>query len=166
MNAKSNLRKSRTSGNVLVSLFQPALPWSLMCGLILFSLLCTLAGSGRILNFAFPAGSFLIGILFYVRYPILYIGFTWWLWFLAPFVRRLADFSSSFSDPSPILLSPFLVTFISALTLWRSLPKLKLQNTLPFVLPIVGISYGFTIGLLNHSPVGLLIAFLDWSKRQ
>jgi len=57
-----------------------------------FAALCVLVGAGGILRLAFPIGSFGVGTFLYLRYPVLYIGFTWWR-FLTP-CRRLIDYQS------------------------------------------------------------------------
>ena len=144
------------------SWFKPTKAWGMIISLIIFTILCLVAGGGAILNLLFPLGSFAIGIYLYFSCPLLYIGFTWWLWFLTPFVRRLVDYQAGFTDPSPVLLSPILVTFITVNSLWRNLPKAYNQKTLPFVLSMVGVIYGFVIGIFNRATVPLFIGLLDW----
>jgi hypothetical protein len=141
---------------------QPAHGWIAILGFILISTLCILAGLGNIFNLLFPVGALGVGVFLYFRYPILYLGFTWWLWFLTPFIRRISDYRSSFTDPSPILLAPFLVTFVSSITLWRNLSKLYQQGGFPYIISLLAVLYGFLIGLINRSPVRVGIALLDW----
>lgn len=141
---------------------QPAQAWMAILGFIIFSALCSLAGLGKILNLAFPAGAFAVAIFLYVRYPVLYIGFTWWIWFITPLIRRLADYRSGFTDPSPILLTPYLVILVTLATLWQHLPKTHREGGLPFVLTFAGVFYGFLVGLIQASPVTVTIAFLEW----
>ncbi|MGB3533143.1 MAG: O-antigen ligase domain-containing protein [Microcoleaceae cyanobacterium] len=141
---------------------QPALAWTAILGLIFITTLCIMAGLGKILNLLFPAGALGVGVFLYFRYPLLYLGFTWWLWFLTPFIRRLSDYRSSYTEPSPILLAPFLVTFVSSITLWRHLPKLNQKGGFPYILSLLAVLYGFLVGLINRSPVKVGIALLDW----
>lgn len=145
------------------SLFHQSTPygWIVISGLVLLSSVSLLAG-GKILNLVFPAGALLVGGFLYVRYPVLYVGFTWWIWFLSPLVRRLADYRGSFTDPSPILLAPYLVTLFSLITVLRHLPTLKRQGGLPFLLSLIGIFYSFLIGIINVPPASVLKSFLDW----
>ncbi|HBL14165.1 MAG TPA: glucose-6-phosphate isomerase [Cyanobacteria bacterium UBA11162] len=144
------------------SSLQPAPAWTAILGLIFFSAACIVLGAGKILNLAFPLGAFTVGVLLYFRYPILYLGFTWWIWFLTPLIRRLADYRGDFTNPSPILLAPYLVTLLTLVTLWRYLPKADRQAGLPFILSLVGVFYGFLIGLIQVQPVAVCIALLDW----
>lgn len=128
---------------------QPAPAWIAILSLIFFSLLCILAGAASILRLVFPAGAFVVGVFLYRRYPLLYLGFTWWLWFLTPWVRRLIDYRSSFVDPSTVLLAPFLVTLVTLATFLRHFPKSYRQEGLPFVLALSGVVYSVLLGLVN-----------------
>lgn len=146
----------------LSNLFKPAPAWVAILGLALFSILCILVRAGGILRLAFPAGCFLVGVFLYWRYPLLYIGFTWWIWFLAAFVRRLIDVQAGWLDPNPVLLAPFLVTIVSLATLAKQLPKATKGSGLPFVLCMMGVIYGLLVGLINFSPQTVLVALLGW----
>ncbi|MBD2184483.1 O-antigen ligase domain-containing protein [Aerosakkonema funiforme] len=141
---------------------QPAQAWMVIIGLILFTALCILVRAGRIVNLTFPAGTFAVGLFLYLRYPILYLGFTWWIWFLTPWVRRLADYQSGWTDPSPILLSPYLVTLVTIITFVRYLPKSYQQGGLPFILCVFGSFYGFLVGVVNASIAGAILSYLGW----
>ncbi len=136
--------------------------WVAILGLVIFSTTCIMAGLSQILNFAFPVATFGIGILFYRRYPILYIGFTWWIWFLTPLIRRLVDYHSNFTDPSPILLAPYLTTMASLITVWKYLPKVYDKQGLPFVLALIGVIYGLFVGLIYRQTVQVFISLLEW----
>jgi hypothetical protein len=141
---------------------QSKLAWMAILGLLLFTILCLLAGLGKILNILFPAGSLAVGVFLYLRYPILYVGFTWWVFFLTPFVRRVADYRSGFTDPSPILLAPLLVAMVTLVTFYRNLPKAHYQGSLPFVLSSIGVFYGFLVGLIKGSPAPAIISLMVW----
>jgi hypothetical protein len=131
-------------------------------GLFLFTTLCVLAGLGKILNLLFPVGCFAVAVFLYLQYPILYVSFTWWVFFLTPFIRRVADFRSGFTDPSPMLLAPPLVAMVTVVTFYRNLPKANEQGGLPFVLSAMAVFYGFLIGLINGSPVSAITSFMIW----
>lgn len=141
---------------------QPAIAWMTILGFVSFSGLCLLPSMGRVFNFAFPALALAIGVFLYLRYPILYVGFTWWMWFLTPLVRRISDYRSGFHEPSPILLAPYLVTFVSIAAFLQYIPKLKRQGGLPFILSFVGVFYGFLVGLIKSSPVSVTVNLLEW----
>ena len=142
---------------------QPALPWVAILGLVAFTALCFVVHAGSLIRIAFPVGSLLIGILLYRRYPVLYVGFTWWLWFLSAWVRRLIDYQSGWSEQSIVLLTPYLVTLVSFATFFRYMPKLYRQDGLPFLLSYTSVFYGLVIGLIN-SKFGLSSEVIDFGK--
>lgn len=142
--------------------FQPAICWIAIAGFIGLSALCAFLGLGKIVNLLFPAGAVSVGLLLYFRAPLLYLGFTWWIWFLSPLFRRYVDYRSSYTEPSPILLAPFLVTLITLITVFQSIPKAKQQDTLPFILALVGLLYGYLVGALLSSPVSATVKVLEW----
>ncbi len=135
-------------GNFRLSL-QPAPAWTAILALAIFTLLGSLAGASSIMRLAFPLGAFVVGVFLYRRYPILYLGFTWWLWFLTALVRRIIDLRGGWAEPSPVLLAPFLVTLVTVVTLLRYLPKSYRMGGLPFVLSLTGVVYAVLIGLIN-----------------
>ena len=137
-------------------------PWLLIGSLIAFTVLCLVAKGAIVLRFAFPVGSLAVGTMLFFRYPMFYIGFTWWLWFLAAFVRRLIDWEIGWLDPNPILLAPFLVTALSILTLLIQLPKAIGGNGLPFILSAIAVFYGTFIGLMSYPFNTVVVAMLNW----
>ncbi|VEP15939.1 O-antigen ligase like membrane family protein [Hyella patelloides LEGE 07179] len=155
----SNYTSKKTPWNL-----EPAPAWTAMIGIIVLGLIGAVPGLGRVVTLFFPVASLVVGFFLYSRYPILYLGYTWWLWFLTPFVRRLADFGSGYTEPSPILLSPFLVTALCFITLFKQLPKLNSQGKLgtPFVLAFIGLFYSLLVGIIYREPTKLVIATLEW----
>lgn len=141
---------------------QPAAGWTAILGLSFFTIMLILAGGGKILNVAFPAGAFIVGAFLYFRYPSLYLSYTWWMFFLTPLVRRLADYRSGFTNPSPILVAPFLVALVTLVNLWQNFPKSHRLGAMPFILSIIGVFYGSCIGLILNPPMKLAIGFLNW----
>ncbi len=142
-------------------LLKPALAWLPILGFILLSALCVAVNLGSLLNLLFPAGAFAISIFLYWRYPLVYVSFTWWLWFLSAWVRRLADFrGAGWTDPSPILLAPFLATLVSAITFWRCFQRPDVG--LPFLLCTVSVVYAFLVGILLNPPQSAVLGLIGW----
>lgn len=133
-----------------------------MLGLALITVAAIAVGAGSILRYVFPAGALAVGFFLYLRYPLIYVSYTWWIWFLTPFVRRLADWKSSYQEPSTILLAPYLVTFIVILNFIQEIPKAPKQGSLPFILSAIGILYALMIGYVNLSPAELVVPLLNW----
>ena len=135
--------------------------WAAILGLVVLTALA-MVGAGGILRPLITLGSFAVGVFLYRRYPLLYMGFAWWLWLLAPFVARVIDYRSGFDPLRLVLLSQYLVTLLTLHTFLKHLPKASRQDGLPFVLAFVGVVYGFLVGLINTSPITAFRGLLDW----
>jgi len=146
------------------SFFEPKPAWQAIMGLI-FTIILLLPTVPQLLIPLFPLGSVAVGIFLYRRHPILYVGFTWWIWFVGIFVRRLIDFRCGFITPWPYALTPILVTSITIATVARYLPKIYQKQGLPFFLCIFAVVYGFVIGLIQQSVTDYdreIIILLTW----
>ena len=142
-------------------LLQPAIAWIPILALVVLTALCVAAGLGGLLNLLFPAGAFVVAIVLYWRYPVIYVSFAWWLWLITPWVRRMADFNGSgWTDPSPILLTPLLVSFVSGFALIKG--QVRLANALPFLLCAISVAYGLLVGLVINEPQAAVLAFINW----
>jgi hypothetical protein len=129
---------------------EPAPAWTAILGLIILILIPLIVKVGIIAWLVYYLGSFIVGVFLYQRYPILYVGFTWWLWFIGPFVKRLIDYQSSFVMPGAWILIPALVTSISLATLVRHLPRSNKQGGFPFILVSGAVFYGFLIEIIKQ----------------
>lgn len=129
---------------------QPKPAWMAILGLISLIFLAFLARVSLLAYLIYYFGSFTVGIFLYQRYPILYIGFTWWLWFVGPSVKRIIDYQAGYVTPGSWNLIPSLVTFVSFATLVRYLPHAHKLGGLPFILAIGAVFYGFAIELIQQ----------------
>ena len=139
-------------------------------GLFFVVLVGLIVGAAPVISLLFPLGSLAVGIFLYLKYPILYVGFTWWLWFLSPIIKRLIDYRSGYPTFGNLTLSASLVTSISLVALWKHFPK-YLTNSynrdgLPFILCGGSIVYAFVIGLIRQTiPLELrdiLFSLMGW----
>jgi hypothetical protein len=147
-----------------LAFLQPAGAWVPLGSFIFLTIvmLFTGAGGAKVLTYFFPAGAALLSQWLYRRYPVMHVSFVWWLCFLSPLVRRVADFrTGGFTDPSPILLAPFLASMVILQGLVHHLPRSHKLGIMPFVLAIAGIIYGYLVGVVTQgftaSTVGLLV---------
>jgi hypothetical protein len=139
-------------------------------GLIIFpvlyfgitALIAFIPGLGKVLNIGFPIYSFILACVLYVRSPAQYVGFMWWMWFFTPLIRRIADYRSGFTEPSPMLLAPYLVSLVTLLPLYRNLAKSSKLNVTPFIPAVVAVIYGCFVGLLNRPVFIVLRETMDW----
>lgn len=132
-----------------------------MIGFYLITALAIGVGGAKFLNLLFPFGSLAIAVLLYFRFPLLYVGFTWWLWFISPLIRRLVDYRTGYTEPSPILLAPLFVTFLTVLTLVRYVPRLIRSYGLPFILSVASILFCLFLGFLQFSTNRVIENFLE-----
>lgn len=146
----------------IYQILTPFPAWVAIITFCLISALMGIVGVGKVANILFPAGAVSVGLFLYSRYPVMYVGFTWWIWFLAPFMRRLVDFRSGFSDPSLILLTPYLVTLLSVLTFFKLIPRAVQIGAEPFVLSAAATIYAYLVALNKSSYVAASIGMLDW----
>ncbi|MFH7030257.1 MAG: O-antigen ligase domain-containing protein [Heteroscytonema crispum UTEX LB 1556] len=140
----------------------PLLGWLAISAVILFTIVGIAGGAGGILRQVFPLLCFAVGVFLYARYPTLYIGFTWWLWFLIALIRRVIDYRSGWDLQGIILVTPYLVTLITFVTFVRYLPKSIPMGGLPFILAIFSVIYGFLVGLISFAPIVVFRTLLDW----
>ncbi|MGB3681949.1 MAG: hypothetical protein WA990_05630 [Rubrobacteraceae bacterium] len=114
------------------------------------------------LEYAYLAAALVLGTLLYWRRPGLYIGFTWWVWFLTPEVRRLVDYVSGWDPVNPIMLAPYLVSGLTFFTLVHHLPKLQLKRFFPFVLIFLGLFYAFAVGIYRGGVSSATYQLVEW----
>ncbi|MGD1867199.1 MAG: O-antigen ligase family protein [Phormidesmis sp.] len=139
---------------------KPATGWTVIALFIVINSL-TLIGAPSLLNLSFLATAAIVGAFLYFKHPLLYIGFSWWLWFLSPFVRRLTDYYSGYTNPSPIILTPYVVSLISGLEL-RKMKASKNSIEICFFMSIAGTVYALLIGLIKASYISAMTTSLEW----
>ncbi len=142
---------------------EPAAAWTIILTFLLVTSVCIVAHLGSVLRFTYPAGALIVAFLLHQKYPVLYLGFSLWLWFLTPFVSRLSDFyAGQFDETRLVLLAPYLAVLVILPSLLRQLPKLYKGDTLPYGFVLVGIAYSFCIGAVNGNLFSVAKTGLDW----
>ena len=141
---------------------RPTPAWKAILSLICFLSLCLIAGLGKMLILLFPISSLVVGIFLYFHAPTLYVGFTLWMWFLGPVIRRLIDYQSGYFTPGPWTFTALLVTSISFFTFIQELPKTHHRSNLPFMLCFGTLFYSVLIGLIQNPIDETIVNFLAW----
>jgi hypothetical protein len=132
-------------------------------GAFVFMTIVGTLGAAKVMNYLFPVSSFLLSFFLFHRYPIFFNSFVWWLFFLSPLIRRIVDYKSVFTNPSPVLLAPILAVLVILPSFIKCFPKAGRDGTVPFAVAASGITYGLLIGYLNHVPLNkLIIGTLGW----
>lgn len=124
--------------------------------------LCIAGGQAGVLRIVFPLLSVVAGAFLLWRSKPAYVELVCWLWFLTPFLGRMADFQGGWSPASAVELAPYVAAGISALPLLASLGSLGSRKTLPYVCAMVAILYGLILGLATLPLFNVLRALLNW----
>ncbi len=138
--------------------------WKIISAFGLFVSLLFLLGLGKLLILLFPAGAILVGLCLYFNAPELYIGYTLWMWFLNPLVRRLIDYQSGYYTPGGLYTTAQFVAFIAVISFIKKIPYSYKRSGLPFVLCAGVISFAALSGLAQQTLGNLLIItdILNW----
>ena len=115
-----------------------------------------------LIQFLYPVSALATAALLLWRKPALYVGFMWWVWFLTPAVRRLVDLHIGYTDASPVMLAPFLVTGAALGAVLPRLADLPRAYRLPFAFTAGGLLYAYAVGLLYNGPVAATFDLLTW----
>lgn len=136
--------------------------WVIIFSFILFISTCYFVGAANLLRIIFPVSALLVGIFLYLRHSILYLGFTWWIWFITPLLARLIDYRVGWDPTRQILVAPYLVVLITTASIIKNLPRALKEGGLPFILALIAVIYGLLVGLLYNQPISVIRGFLDW----
>jgi hypothetical protein len=104
----------------------------------------------------------LVALFLYWRKPMAYVSFTLWVWFLVPLVRRLIDWKIGWAEPNYVLLTPLLVSSVSALAFLVPNRNRPMRILPTFFLCTLAIIYGFAIGLLTHPSAEAVYGLFNW----
>jgi hypothetical protein len=137
--------------------------WAAIAALTSLVAVSLLLKQGGILNVFFPALALAVGAYLFVVDPPLHLGFTWWLFFLTPEVRRLIDQQSQWTPTSPVMLAPYLVAGLTCFTTIRHFPVLRFKIYFGFVPILLALVYAALVGAANTSPAAASFALLNWA---
>jgi hypothetical protein len=136
--------------------------WALILVLCSTATFLVLIGRGGLLNLTFPALATGVGLYLFSTNRALFLGFSWWLWFLTPEVRRFADFQGGYNAISPIMVTPLLVSGLTFFTLCAHAPQLRVRTLAGFIPVIIAIFYGTIVGIITTGLVVALYSLLIW----
>ncbi|WP_347555464.1 glucose-6-phosphate isomerase [Robbsia sp. KACC 23696] len=137
--------------------------WALPVAQIVITLLLIVAHQGTLLEFVFPLMSVGIGAWFLKRYPVYYVGYSWWLWFASSEIRRLTDFfHGTFNPTSPIQVAPLAVAMLALFSLMRHGRFLGTKSGMPYLLMLAGTLYSFAVGIVTNGLFSAIYAFSGW----
>lgn len=116
--------------------------------LFIVSFAMCFAHAGRLVELLYPALCVLIAIWLYRLHPAQYLGFTCWVFFLTPEVRRVADFfDGAFNPVSTIMVAPLACAALSGLALLTNTRILGQRRAAPLMMIMLGLGYAWLIGV-------------------
>ena len=122
-----------------------------------------LTGQVDLLQYLYPLCAFGLGLWLYATTPPLYVGFTLWIWFVTPFVRRILDYEAAWFNPTnPVMVAPLLVTLIAGISLFRFGGRLSTRPFAGFLFVLIGILHGYLIGAVYVGVQSATFALLTW----
>jgi hypothetical protein len=144
--------------------FAILLPQALFAVMVAGLIAAHMAGMARL---AYAGGALAVGLYLVRLHPPAYVGFVLWLWLLTAFVRRLADLSAGWQEPSVVLLTPYLVTLLSVVPfVERTIRRQPFAGYRPaglamFGLVAAGTMTGLPLGFMS-GPQGALLEALNY----
>lgn len=144
--------------------FQPATAWAAIFALMVVTTVGIAAGAGSIIRLLFPVAAVAVGMLLFQLYPMMYVSYAWWIWFITPFLRRLIDHRAGYEEPNVILLAPFLVSALSGILLYKRIPRIARHGGMPFLMALAALGYGLIVSLINSQGQPAYIALLKWAS--
>lgn len=114
------------------------------------------------MEYLYLAATLPLGALLYWRRPGLYIGFTWWMWFLTPEIRRLIDYAQGWDPFNAVMLAPYLISALTFFTLIHHLPKLQFKHLFPFSLIFLGLFYAYCVGAYREGVSSATFQLIEW----
>lgn len=130
--------------------------------LILIPTLCILSNQAGILRIVFPLLTLGVGGILLRHSKPLYVGMVFWLWFITPFLARMADYQSGWSPTSAVEIAPYTTAAISAIPLLARFHRLANWKTLPYICALAAIVYGFILGITYLPPFNVMRALVNW----
>ncbi|MGB7264673.1 MAG: O-antigen ligase family protein [Terracidiphilus sp.] len=124
--------------------------------------LCIVGGQAGVLRLAFPILSLVVGGYLLWRWKPAYVELVFWLWFISPFLGRMADFQGGWTPESAVELAPYITAGLAGIPLLASLSSLGNRRSMPYLSALAAILYGLILGLATLPIFDVLRALLNW----
>lgn len=128
---------------------------------LVFAMLLIL-GAAAVVRPLYPAAALLTAAALFAIHRGQYAAFVIWLFMVTPFVRRVADYHAGYQERSIIMLAPLLAAMVAAIVLVKKLPLLYSIPFLPFLVILLGLLYGYFVGIVNAGPIPASYDLLLW----
>jgi len=109
----------------------------------------------------YPASSFLICLFLIKRSKAAYAAFACSLWFITPFIRRLAEWRGG-GTLTAVMIAPYVAICVAGLALVPRLSQVLTRRTMPLLFALAAVCYGIFVGILHLKFTGLPQAVIAW----
>jgi hypothetical protein len=123
---------------------------------------CIFGNEAGLLRLVFPLLSVAVSAFLLWRSKPLYVGFVVWLWFLTPFLGRMADYQSGWQPTSAVELAPYLAAGLSGIPLLLRPGRLASRELLPYICALVAILYGTILGITYLPLFQVMRSLVNW----
>jgi hypothetical protein len=117
---------------------------------------------GRVASWVYVLTAAVTGLVLMLKAPVTYISFSFWLWWITPFVRRMLDHRHGWNPTNPVLLAPPLVALFSVVVIAKNPRELRGVLFAPYLLIVAALAYGYAVGLIAAGPVPATYALVTW----
>jgi hypothetical protein len=134
--------------------------------ILIFSLvfvMLLILGLAQLVRPLYPVAALAVALMLFSLHRGQYASFVIWLFMITPFVRRVVDYQAGFQEASLVVLAPLLAAAIALTMLVKKLPLLYSLSFLPFLIFLVGLLYGYFVGVVNSGPLAATYDLLLWS---
>lgn len=118
-------------------------------------------GGASLVKVAFPAAVTLLAVGLADRSPAHYLKLLLWTIFLAPGLRHVVDYHTSFSQSNPIMLSTFLIVFAATPSILLHLLNAR-RYAFEFIVLILSVLSGLGIALQTGAILQPMLAGMRW----
>jgi hypothetical protein len=135
--------------------------WPLVGGLLVLPVAWVMGGpfAVRLLT---PLVALAAGLYARWHSPVLLVRLVLWTWALTPLLRRLVDYRIGYESVNLVMLAPYLVTAPAFLDLAWFGKALAHKKYVPFLAILLGITWGYGVGVLRMGFLGPTFKLLEW----
>jgi hypothetical protein len=136
--------------------FPPAAMFAVTIALIV-------AHQGKLLELTFTPMAIIVAYVLLRRYPVHYLSYVCWLFFLTPEVRRLADFfKGAFNPTSVIMVAPLAAAGMCGFSMVLNYRKLGERRMMPLILMFIAVMYAYVLGIVEYGVGPATFTLVIW----
>ena len=121
------------------------------------------AHQGKLLELTYTPMAVVVAFVLLRRFPVHYLSYVCWLFFLTPEVRRFADFfTGAFNPTSVIMVAPLAAAGLCGISMVLHYRKLGQRRMMPLVLMLIAVMYAYVIGMIEYGVGPATFTLVVW----